>query len=82
MADLNYDLSKQAFKLNSKTYSDNDTGTFITRLIHDPETVVSKLSDMIDIITSILTSLIIIIYISTLNLYIGLIITIIFFSIL
>lgn len=74
MADLNYDLSKQAFKLNSKTFSDNSTGTFITRLIQDPETVVAKLSDMVDMITSVLSSLIMVIYIATLNYIIGLII--------
>ena len=74
MAELNYDLSRQAFKLNSKTYSDHNTGTFVQRLVSDPERIVSNLADLVDIVTDIITSLIIIIYITTLNIYIGLVI--------
>lgn len=74
MADLNYDLSKQSFKLNSKTYSDHNTGTFVLRLINDPENVIGSLANMVDIITDIISALIMVIYISTLNVWIGLII--------
>ena len=73
MADLNLDLVKQAFKLNSKTYSDHDTGTFVQRIVSDPERVVNNLADLVDILTDILTSVVIVVYISTLNLYISLI---------
>lgn len=71
MADLNFDLAKQAFKLNSKTYADNDTGTFVQRIVYDPERVVSNLASLVSIITDITSSIVIIIYISTLNIYIG-----------
>ena len=71
MADLNLDLAKQAFKLNSKTYNDHDTGTFLQRIINDPERVVSSLADIMDNVFEIISSLIMIIYISTLNIYIG-----------
>ena len=74
MAELNFDLSKQAFKLDSKTYSDHNTGTFVLRLISDPENVVNMLANMVDIITDIISALIMVIYISTINIYIGLII--------
>lgn len=73
MADLNLDLAKQAFKLNSKTYSDHDTGTFVQRIVSDPERVVNNLADLVDILTDIITSFVIVIYISTLNIYISLI---------
>lgn len=74
MAELNYDLSRQAFTLNSKTFTDHNTGTFVQRLVHDPERIVGDLADLIDILTDILTTAIILIYITTLNLYIGLIV--------
>ncbi len=74
MADMNLDLAKQAFKLSSKTYADHDTGTFVQRIVKDPELVVGRLADMVDFITDFLTSLVIVIYITTLNIYIGLII--------
>lgn len=71
MADLNLDLAKQAFKLNSKTYADHETGKFVQRVVNDPENVVRNLADLVDIITDCLTSLVMIIYISTLNIFIG-----------
>ena len=77
MADLNLDLAKQAFKLNSKTYADHETGKFVQRIVTDPETVVLNLSGFVDIITDIITSLVMIIYIATLNIYIALAIVII-----
>ena len=74
MADLNLDLAKQAFKLNSKTYADHETGKFVQRIVTDPENVVRSLADLIDIITDILTSFVMLIYIATLNIYVALIV--------
>ena len=74
MADLNLDLAKQAFKLNSQTYSNHETGTFVQRIVSDPERLVNNMADIVDMITEILSSLVIITYISTLNIYIGLVI--------
>lgn len=73
MSNLNYDLAKQSFKLTSKTYSDHDTGTFVTRIVSDPEQVVSKCADIIDIITELITAIVMLFYISTLNSWIALI---------
>ena len=74
MAKLNADLSVQAFKLNSKTYSDHDTGTFVQRIVTDPERVVEKFADMVDVITDIITALVMLIYICTLNIFISIIV--------
>ena len=74
MAELNLDLAKQAFKLNSQTYSNHETGTFVQRIVTDPERLVNNMADIVDMITEILSSLVIIVYISTLNIYIGLVI--------
>ena len=72
MSELNLDLAKQAFKLNSKTYADHDTGTFVQRIVTDPERVVMHLADIIAVLFDIITALIIVIYITTLNVYVGL----------
>ena len=77
MADLNLDLAKQAFKLNSKTYADHETGKFVQRIVTDPETVVNNLADLVDLVTDCVTSLVMIIYIATLNIYIALAIVVI-----
>lgn len=78
MADLNLDLAKQAFKLNSKTYADHETGKFVQRTVTDPETVVQNLADLVDLFTDCITALVMIIYIATLNIYIALAIVVLF----
>jgi len=70
---LNLTLSKQAFKLNSTTYSNHDTGGFVQRIIYDPNKIIMNLSNVVDYSTEILSCLAIVAYISTLNWIIGLI---------
>lgn len=74
MADLNLDLAKQAFKLNSQTYADYETGTFVQRIVNDPEKLVGNLADIVDMITEIMSALVVIVYIISLNIYIGLVV--------
>jgi len=73
MSNLNNDLAKQSFKLNSKTFNDHDTGTFVMRIVNDPEQVVSKYADIIDIITEIISCFVMLVYILTLNSWITMI---------
>lgn len=73
MSDLNLDLAKQAFKLNSKTYNDHDTGTFVMRIVEDPARIIDSLATVVDTIISIITSLIMLIYIFTLSAWISLV---------
>ncbi|MBR2467917.1 MAG: ABC transporter ATP-binding protein [Clostridia bacterium] len=73
MADLNLDLAKQAFKLNSQTYADYETGTFVQRIVNDPERLVNNLADIVDMITEIISAMVVIVYIISLNIYIGLV---------
>lgn len=72
MSDMNLDLAKQAFKLNSKTYNDHDTGTFVQRIVEDPVQIVDKLSGLVDMIVELVTSLIMLVYIMVLNVWISL----------
>lgn len=71
MSELNVDLARQAFKLNSRTYSQHDTGTFVQRIVEDPVQIVEKLSDVIDMVVTIITGVIMLIYIMTLNVWIS-----------
>ena len=73
MSNLNYDLATQAFKLNSKTFSDHETGTFVQRIVSDPEKIVNNLAELVELTTDVVTALIMLVYISTLNTYIGLV---------
>ena len=71
MSELNLDLAKQAFKLNSKTFNDHDTGTFVQRIVEDPARIVDNLASVVDQIMTLISSLVILIYITTLNLYVS-----------
>lgn len=74
MSDLNLDLAKQAFKLNSQTYSNNETGTFVQRIVNEPKKLVKNLADVVSMTTEIISGFVIVCYIMTLNVYIGLIV--------
>ena len=71
MSDIRSDLAGQSFKLNSQTYSNHNTGTMLQRIVNDPQVVVRNLDALLDSLTQIMSSLVIVIYIATLNLYMG-----------
>jgi len=71
MSELNLDLAKQAFKLNSKTFNDHDTGTFVQRIVDDPARIVDSLTSVIDVIMNMATTIVMFIYIATLNVYVS-----------
>ena len=73
VSEINMDLCAQAFKLNSETYSNHDSGTFLRRIIYDPREVIESLSDIVVMITEIISAFVMLIYIAILNWVIGLI---------
>ena len=73
MSELNLDLAKQAFKLDTKTFSDHSTGTFVQRIVDDPATMIDSLSTILEYIMAITTSLAVLIYIFTLSVWVALI---------
>ncbi len=77
MSELNLDLAKQAFKLNSKTYNDHDTGTFVQRIVDDPARIIDSLSSIIDVLIDMITSAVMLIYITTLNHWVSLLLVVI-----
>ena len=72
MMNLNMDLSKQAFKLDSKTFNDHNTGSFVQRIIEDPATIVDNLATIIDVVADIITGIVILGYITFLNIWVSL----------
>lgn len=72
IADMNADLSGQAFKLNSATYSAHGTGAFVQRIVSDPDRVVDSLSDLTSLIIDSISSFTLIVYIAVLNIYVAL----------
>ncbi|MBO5954783.1 MAG: ABC transporter ATP-binding protein, partial [Clostridia bacterium] len=48
VSEMNLDLAKQAFKLNSRTYTGHGTGVFVSRIINDPQGIIDKLVGIVD----------------------------------
>ncbi len=70
---MRVDIAKQAFKLTDEAYTINSTAYFTKRISQDPGTMLDYIVQISDIIIAFIESLVMIIYISTLNIYIGLI---------
>jgi len=73
VSELNLDLAKQAFKLNSRTYTDHGTGVFVSRIINDPMGIIQNLVNIVDRIASVAKALFMTAYIIILDKWIGLI---------
>ena len=74
------DLTMRSFELSSSTFSDNESGSFVQRIITDPNNVLMQLSTLVELIAETITSFVIIIYIISLNWIIGLMYIVVLFS--
>lgn len=66
------DLTKRSFELSTSTFSDNNSGAFVQRIMNDPNDVIGKLSSFVEILAETITGFVIIVYIVSLNWIIGL----------
>ena len=73
MSDLNQDLAMQAYKLNSNTFNNHNTGTFVRRIVNDPEQVIMNLRDIVEILIEVLVACAMFVYIAVLNIYVTLV---------
>ena len=53
--DMSLDCVEQAFKINSQSYSNHNTGEFIQRIVSDPGYIINQSSTIINMISSIVT---------------------------
>ena len=72
IGDISLDCVAQSFKISSQSYSNHSSGQFMDRIVNDPNRIVGELSSMVYMISNIVTTLIIIIYVFILNYIIGL----------
>ena len=70
---INNDLAYQAFKLSSQAYSNNNTGTFVQRIVSDPQVLINRLVGIVDYISGIISTVVILIYVIVINYIVGLI---------
>ncbi|MDD3397069.1 MAG: ABC transporter ATP-binding protein [Clostridia bacterium] len=72
--EMRYDLVNHSFKLTSQTYSESSSGKFIKRISQDPEQAIESMDSIVEPISIIFGFLITIIYIITINIWIGLLV--------
>ena len=72
IGDISLDCVAQSFKISSQSYSSHSSGQFMDRIVNDPNRIVGELSSMVFMISNIVTTLTIIIYVFILNYIIGL----------
>ena len=66
------DLTKRSFCLATSTFSDNNSGAFVQRIMDDPNNVIAKLSSFIEIMAETITYCVVVVYIVSLHFIIGL----------
>jgi ATP-binding cassette subfamily B protein len=66
------DLTKRSFELSTSTFSDNNSGAFVQRIMNDPNDVLDKLASFVEILAETITQMIVVVYIISLNWIIGL----------
>lgn len=74
------DLTSRCFELSSSTFSNNESSAFVQRIISDPNNVLMQLSSLVEVIADAITSLVVIIYIVTLNWIIGIVYLVLLFG--
>ena len=72
--EMRYDLVNHSFKLTSQTYSESSSGKFIKRISQDPKQAIESMDSIVEPISIIFGFLITIIYIITINIWIGLLV--------
>ncbi len=65
---------RQAFKLSSATYADHKTGEFTQRIVNDTSRTIEQLDGFIGYIGSIISAIIVLVYIAVLSWFVALII--------
>jgi len=66
------DLTKRSFELSTSTFTNNNSGTFVQRIMNDPKDILDKLSTVVESMAETFTNFIIVAYIISLNWIIGL----------
>lgn len=68
---MSVDVAEQAFKISSQSYSQHNTASFMQRISTDPRTIFDNIAMIISQCTEIVTNAVMLIYICTINIWIG-----------
>ena len=69
--EMSEDLTKRCFTISSSTFSEHNSGSFVQRILDDPRQVLDLLSELIDLIATTISSIVMVVYIICLNWLVG-----------
>ena len=72
-SEISYDLSRRCFDLSSATFSENVRASFVQKIMSEPNSVLENFETITEILGAVISQVIVIVYIFTLNVVIGLI---------
>ena len=70
---MSVDIAEQAFKISDSAYSEHGTGAFTQRIVRDPERIFSAIYNLVTLFTLIMTSAVMVTYISVISWRVGII---------
>lgn len=73
---MSLDIAEQSFKISSSAYSNHQTGNFLQRIRSDPDQIFNCITSIVDSVGSLISTVVIIAYILTLNVWISLVMVI------
>ena len=68
------DLTERMFKITSKSFGAHSAGMFVNRVAYSPDDAIGSVANLIEVLGNIVARIVIVIYITCLNIYIGLVI--------
>lgn len=68
---MSLDIAEQSFKISSSAYSNHQTGNFLQRIRSDPDQIFNCITSIVDSIGSLISNVVVIAYILTLNVWIS-----------
>jgi len=72
--EMKLDLADRIYQITSSSYSNTDTGTFVQRVVNDPDKLISSLDGIVDYFLQLISTIAVVVYLMFLNIYVGLVV--------
>ncbi len=70
--EIKRDLTARLFEISAESYGESGASAFVQRVLNDSETVFRVFTSIFELVCDVLTNVVILVYIMTFNIYIGL----------
>lgn len=71
---IKLDLTDRIYKISSSTYANTDTGTFVQRVVNDPDRLLTCMDGIVNFILQLFSTVAVVVYLMLLNLWVGMVV--------